>query len=170
MAQVLAELRVEVRPGVHAGIECSESGMKPIEGNRYDGITHHGGNICESEYEKLSEGYDGKMGYKGPIAPPIMGKLKPIKPPIAAAASRGSLGRSRLRGYAAPAAVVAIAAIAAMLIRSPPPPPPEAPANGGGASERLSAPSPSEEPVRDACSFITRRVGFLILIKSCPRH
>jgi len=53
-------------PGVHPGVECDRSGMCPIVGTRYH-LNGHDYDLCQNEYDKLSE--EEKRGYTA-IPPP----------------------------------------------------------------------------------------------------
>ena len=70
--QTLAELRAELREGVHPDKMCSVSKIAPIEGNRYD---HKKSGYCVSEEEYLKS-TKGQSNFDGPIAPPsLAGRL-----------------------------------------------------------------------------------------------
>jgi hypothetical protein len=58
--------------GMHPGVECDRSGMKPIVGMRYH-LRGHNYDLCQAEYDKLSAGEKGL--YEAITPPPPTGSL-----------------------------------------------------------------------------------------------
>merc|ERR1719281_2051858 len=62
--------------GVHPGVECDKSGMKPIVGMRYN-LRGHNYDLCQAEFDKLAEAekalYD---AIPPPAFPPVPGRVR----------------------------------------------------------------------------------------------